>query len=43
MSKIAINTQAPDFTLPNFKGEPFRFSDLKGKYNVLLVFNRTFT
>lgn len=43
MSRVSINTPAPDFTLPDFKGESLRLSDLRGKYNVLLVFNRTFT
>ncbi len=43
MPRVSINTPAPDFTLPDFEGELFRLSDLQEKYNVLLVFNRTFT
>jgi peroxiredoxin len=42
MSRVSINTLAPDFTLPDFKGETIRLSDFREKYNVLLVFNRTF-
>jgi peroxiredoxin len=42
MPKVALNTPAPDFTLTNYQGEPFSLSDLKGKFNVLLVFNRGF-
>jgi peroxiredoxin len=42
MSKVTLNTPAPDFTLQNFKGETVRLSDFRGKANVLLVFNRTF-
>lgn len=43
MPKVVINTPAPDFTLLDFEGRSFRLSDLREKYNVLLVFNRTFT
>ncbi len=43
MSQVTLNTPAPDFTLLDFEGRPFRLSDLRGKSNVLLVFNRTFT
>ncbi len=43
MSRVSINTPAPDFTLPDFEGRLFCLSDLRGKYHVLLVFNRTFT
>ena len=42
MSKVILNTPAPDFTLKDFEGGLFRLSDLRGKSNVLLVFNRTF-
>jgi len=42
MSKISLNTPAPDFALQNFKGEMVRLSDFCGKSHVLLVFNRTF-
>lgn len=43
MPRIAIHTPAPDFSLPDFRGEEFRLSDLRGKKHVLLVFNRGFT
>jgi peroxiredoxin len=34
---------APDFNLVDSEGKVFRLSDLRGKKNVLLVFNRGFT
>ncbi len=43
MPKVSINTPAPDFTLEDFEGKTVRLSDFKGKSNVILVFNRTFT
>jgi len=43
MPRVALNQTAPDFTLPDFTGKPFRLSNLRGRKNVLLVFNRTFT
>lgn len=43
MTKIDINTPAPDFSLDDFSGNPFKLSDLYGRKLVLLVFNRTFT
>ncbi len=42
MPRVALNTPAPDFSLTSYQGETLRLSDLKGKYNVLLVFNRGF-
>ncbi len=42
MPRVALDQPAPDFNLPNFRGTPFTLSNLKGKKNVLLVFNRTF-
>jgi peroxiredoxin len=41
MSKVAINTPAPDFELADFNGNPIRLSNFRGR-NVLLVFNRGF-
>lgn len=43
MPKVIINTPAPDFALTDYKGLLFSLSDLHGKADVLLVFNRTFT
>ncbi len=41
MSKVSLNTPAPDFALNDYLGKPVRISDLRGR-NVVLVFNRTF-
>jgi peroxiredoxin len=43
MSRVSLNQIAPDFSLPDFTGKMVRLSDFRGKKNVLLVFNRTFT
>ncbi|MBW6474046.1 MAG: redoxin domain-containing protein [Anaerolineaceae bacterium] len=43
MPKVSINTPAPDFTLEDYEGKTVRLSDFKGKSNVILIFNRTFT
>ncbi len=42
MSKVEINAPAPDFSLDDFQGEKFTLSDLRGKNNVFLIFNRGF-
>jgi peroxiredoxin len=42
MSKVAINTPAPDFTLPDYTGKTVCLSDFRGKTHVFLVFNRGF-
>ena len=42
MSKIQINTHAPDFELADFRGRPVCLSDFQGRTNVLVVFNRGF-
>jgi peroxiredoxin len=42
MSKIAIDAEAPDFELNDFRGSRFRLSERRGTSNVLLVFNRGF-
>ena len=41
MSKVSLNTPAPDFELADYTGKSIRLSDFRGK-NVLLVFNRGF-
>ena len=43
MPRIDLDQAAPDFTLPDYRGHPFRLSDLAGEKNVLLVFNRGFS
>ena len=43
MARISLNQVAPDFSLPDYRGEVVRLSDFRGKQNVLLIFNRTFT
>ncbi len=43
MSKVEINSKAPDFELTTYQGDLFRLSDLEGEKNVVLVFNRGFT
>ncbi len=43
MAKVELNTPAPDFNMKDYRGEPFQLSDYRGKSNLLLVFNRTFT
>ena len=43
MSRISLNQVAPDFSLDDYTGKSVRLADFRGKKNVLLVFNRTFT
>ena len=43
MPRVALDTPAPEFTLPDFTGTPVSLSDFRGRKNVLLVFNRGFT
>ena len=43
MAKVQVNQVAPDFTLPDFRGQDFHLASLKGQQAVLLVFNRGFT
>jgi len=42
MSKVSLNTPAPDFSLVDYCGEKVSLSDFQGYKNVLLVFNRGF-
>jgi peroxiredoxin len=42
MSKVTLNTPAPNFTLNDFQGNPVTLADFFGKKNVVLVFNRGF-
>ena len=43
MPRVSLNQAAPGFSLPDFSGAPVGLSDYRGRKNVLLVFNRTFT
>ena len=42
MPRVSLNQTAPDFSLPDFNGNTFQLTQLRGRKNVLLVFNRTF-
>ena len=42
MSRVELDTPAPDFELADFEGRPFRLSALRGQARALLVFNRGF-
>ncbi len=42
MSRIQVNSTAPDFTREDFNGTEVSLSSYKGEKNVLLVFNRGF-
>ena len=43
MPQVVLNALAPDFTLDDFKGQPFRLANFRGQVHILLVFNRGFT
>lgn len=43
MARVSLNQIAPDFSLADYRGNAVSLSDFRGKKNVLLVFNRTFT
>ena len=43
MPRVSLDAIAPDFTLPDLDGNPVSLSDFRGRKNVLLVFNRTFS
>jgi len=42
MARVELNTQAPGFTLLDFKGNSVSLSDFKNRKHVLVVFNRGF-
>lgn len=42
MSRVELNTPAPNFNLTDFKGQQVNLSDFKDQKNVLLIFNRGF-
>lgn len=42
MPSVALNENAPDFSLQSWEGTTVNLADFKSKKNVLLVFNRGF-
>ncbi len=42
MSRVSLNTPAPDFSLADFRGKTVKLSDFREKSHVVLVFNRGF-
>jgi peroxiredoxin len=42
MPRVSLDQLAPAFSLPDFSGRPFSLSDVRGRKNVLLAFNRGF-
>lgn len=42
MASVALNQNAPDFTLADYEGKEFKLTDFKNKKNILLVLNRGF-
>ncbi len=42
MPRVALNVQAPDFSLPDFRGDLITLSSFRGQKNLFLVFNRGF-
>ncbi len=43
MPRVSLDAAAPEFSLPDFDGRQVSLSDYRGRKNVLLVFNRTFS
>jgi peroxiredoxin len=43
MPRVTLDKPAPEFSLPDFSGNPVSLSDFRGHSNVLLVFHRGFT
>lgn len=43
MPVVAINQPAPDFSMPDSRGELITLSEFKGLEHVILVLNRGFT
>ncbi len=42
MSRVEVNTPAPEFELADFNGNIVKLADFRGQKNVILVFNRGF-
>lgn len=43
MSRVELNTDAPQFSLPDFNGNSVSLADFINQKNVLVVFNRGFS
>jgi peroxiredoxin len=43
MPRVSLDQPAPDFSLTDYSGKQFSQSDLRGRKNALLIFNRTFS
>jgi peroxiredoxin len=43
MSRVELNTRAPEFSLADVDGNEVSLSDFAGQQNVLVVFNRGFS
>ena len=43
MSKVKLDTPAPDFSLEDFRGRKVSLSDFHDKKNVIVVLNRGFS
>jgi peroxiredoxin len=43
MPRVSLDQIAPNFSLVDYCGNTVSLADFRGKQNVLLVFNRTFT
>jgi len=43
MSRVTLDSPAPDFTLEDFRGKEITLSELAGTSHVVLVFNRGFS
>ena len=41
-NRVEISVMAPDFNLPDWQGQSVCLSDFRGRYHVILVFNRGF-
>ena len=42
MPRVAVDAEAPDFTLEDHRGRPVSLSGFRGDRHVVLVFNRGF-
>ena len=42
MSKVEVHAEAPDFALPDSRGQTVRLTDYRGRKHVVLVLNRGF-